>query len=40
MDGNPAWIIGSVEEGDRTVKISDKARIIEVPIQDALSGLW
>ncbi|CAF0825077.1 unnamed protein product [Rotaria sordida] len=34
QEGYQAWIIGVVEKGDRTAKIIDKPRIIEVPEQD------
>ncbi|OQV16054.1 Selenide, water dikinase [Hypsibius exemplaris] len=34
LDGTPAWIIGTVEEGDRRVVWSEKMRVIEVPSGD------
>ncbi|CAF4141423.1 unnamed protein product, partial [Rotaria magnacalcarata] len=34
QEGYRAWIIGVVEKGDRTAKIVDKPRIIEVPEKD------
>merc|ERR1739838_402699 len=30
-EGYPAWIVGAVESGDRSARIIDKPRIIEVP---------
>lgn len=35
-----AWIIGIIEKGDRTAKIIDKPRIIEVPGTDTVGTLW
>ena len=35
-----AWIIGVVEKGDRTAKIVDKPRIIEVPEKDTEGEVW
>jgi len=32
VEGCPAWIVGIVENGDRTAKIIDKPRIIDIPI--------
>jgi len=40
QEGYQAWIIGVVEKGDRTAKIVDKPRIIEVPEQDTEGELW
>jgi selenide,water dikinase len=34
QEGHQAWIIGVVEKGDRTAKIIDKPRIIEVPVEN------
>jgi selenide,water dikinase len=39
-DGNQAWIIGIVEKGDRSARIIDKPRIIEVPSKDREGELW
>ncbi|CAF3384971.1 unnamed protein product [Rotaria sp. Silwood1] len=40
QEGYQAWIIGVVEKGDRTAKIIDKPRIIEVPEKDTDGELW
>ncbi|CAF4227304.1 unnamed protein product [Rotaria socialis] len=40
QEGYRAWIIGVVEKGDRTAKIVDKPRIIEVPEKDTEGELW
>jgi len=40
VEGYPAWIIGIVENGDRTAKIIDRPRIIEVPEKDREGELW
>lgn len=40
QDGYPAWIIGIVEKGNRTARIIDKPRIIEVPAKDKDGELW
>ena len=40
QEGYQAWIIGVVEKGDRTAKIVDKPRIIEVPANDIEGELW
>jgi len=40
VDGFPAWIIGIVERGDRTARINDKPRIIDVPSKDIPDQLW
>uniref|UniRef100_A0A1B6KLY6 Selenide, water dikinase n=1 Tax=Graphocephala atropunctata TaxID=36148 RepID=A0A1B6KLY6_9HEMI len=34
QEGHPAWIIGIVEEGNRTARIIEKPHIIEVPGKD------
>lgn len=39
-EGYQAWIIGIVEKGNRTAKIIDKPRIIEVPAKDTDGELW
>lgn len=40
IEGYQAWIIGIVEKGNRTAKIIDKPRIIEVPAKDTDGELW
>ncbi|UYV66683.1 SEPHS1 [Cordylochernes scorpioides] len=40
QEGYPAWIIGIVEKGNRTAKLIDKPRIIEVPSRDTPDTLW
>lgn len=40
QEGYPAWIIGVVEKGDRTARIVEKPRIIEVPEKDTDGQLW
>jgi len=40
QEGHRAWIVGLVEKGNRTAKIVDKPRIIEVPGQDREGELW
>jgi len=39
-EGCQAWIIGVVEKGDRTAKIVEKPRVIEVPANDTDGELW
>lgn len=39
-EGLQAWIVGVVEKGDRTARIIDKPRIIEVPTKDTQDQLW
>ena len=39
-EGYQAWIIGIVEKGNKTAKIIDKPRIIEVPAKDTEGELW
>lgn len=39
-EGYQSWIIGIVEKGDRTARIIDKPRIIEVPSKDKEGELW
>lgn len=34
QEGYQAWIIGIVEKGNRTARIIDKPRVIEVPAKD------
>jgi selenide, water dikinase len=40
QEGFSAWIIGIVEKGNKTAKIIDKPRIIEVPAKDTDGELW
>uniref|UniRef100_A0A915J2P7 Selenide, water dikinase n=1 Tax=Romanomermis culicivorax TaxID=13658 RepID=A0A915J2P7_ROMCU len=40
VEGYPAWIIGVVEEGDRTAKIVESPRVIEVPFEENNNSLW
>lgn len=39
-EGYQAWIIGIVEKADRTARIIDKPRVIEVPSKDKVDELW
>ena len=39
-EGSQAWIIGIVEAGDRTARIIDKPRVIEVPSKEREGELW
>ena len=40
QEGYQAWIIGIVEKGNRTARIIDKPRIIEVPAKEKEGELW
>lgn len=40
QEGYPAWIIGIVEKGQRTARVIDKPRLIEVPAKDNPEALW
>jgi len=40
QEGYQAWIIGIVEKGNRTARIIDKPRVIEVPAKDKEGSLW
>lgn len=40
QEGYQAWIIGIVEKGNRTARIIDKPRVIEVPSKDKDGELW
>ena len=40
LEGYPSWIIGIVEAGDRTARIIDKPRVLEVPSKDTEDDLW
>lgn len=39
-EGYPSWIIGMVEKGDRTARLIEKARMIEVPSQENENDIW
>jgi len=40
IDGSQSWIIGIVEKGNRTARIIDKPRVIEVPNKEREGELW
>jgi len=40
QEGYQAWIIGIVEKGNRTARIIDKPRVIEVPAKEKEGSLW
>jgi selenide,water dikinase len=40
QEGYQSWIIGIVEKGNRTARIIDKPRVIEVPAKDRDGELW
>lgn len=40
QEGYQAWIIGIVEKGNRTARIIDKPRVIEVPAREKDGELW
>lgn len=40
LEGYQAWIIGIVEKGNRTARIIDKPRVIEVPAKEKEGELW
>ena len=40
QEGYQAWIVGIVEKGNRTARIIDKPRVIEVPAKDREGELW
>jgi len=40
VEGYQAWIIGIVEKGNRTARIIDKPRVIEVPAKEKDGELW
>jgi len=40
QEGYPAWIVGIVEKGQRTARIIDKPRVIEVPAKEREGELW
>lgn len=39
-DGVQSWVVGRVEKGDRTARIIDNPRIIEVPAKDTEDQIW
>merc|ERR1719347_614303 len=40
MEGYQSWIIGIVEKGNRSARIIDKPRVIEVPSKEKEDELW
>ena len=40
QEGYQAWIVGIVEKGQRTARIIDKPRVIEVPGKEKDEELW
>jgi len=40
LEGSQAWIIGIVEKGNRTARIIEKPRVIEVPSKEKEGELW
>ena len=40
QEGYQSWIIGIVEKGQRTARIIDKPRVIEVPAKEKDGELW
>lgn len=40
QEGYQAWIIGIVEKGNRTARIIDKPRVIDVPNKEKDGSLW
>jgi selenide,water dikinase len=40
VEGYQAWIIGIVERGNRTARIIEKPRVIEVPMKEKPGELW
>ena len=40
QEGYQAWIIGIVEKGNRSARIIDKPRVIEVPAKEKDGELW
>lgn len=39
-EGYQAWIVGIVEKGNRTARVIDKPRVIEVPAKEKEGELW
>lgn len=40
QEGFQSWIIGIVEKGNRTARIIDKPRVIDVPSKEREGELW
>lgn len=40
QEGFQSWIIGIVEKGNRTARIIDKPRVIDVPSKERDGELW
>ncbi|ODM87925.1 Selenide, water dikinase [Orchesella cincta] len=40
LEGYQAWVVGTVESGNRTARLIDKPRIIEVPGTERDGELW
>lgn len=40
LEGRPAWIVGIVEKGDRTARIIERPRVIEIPAMEKEGQLW
>jgi len=40
QEGYHSWIVGSVEKGDRTARIIENPRVIEIPTKDKDGELW
>lgn len=40
MEHRQAWIIGIVESGNRTARVIERPRVIEVPVKDNGVSLW
>ncbi|XP_064477510.1 inactive selenide, water dikinase-like protein [Ornithodoros turicata] len=40
LEGYPAWIIGDVVEGERTMELAKNPKVIEVPSADKPGELW
>jgi len=40
QEGYQSWIIGIVEKGERTARVIDKPRVIEVPAKEKEGELW
>jgi len=40
QEGYPSWIVGIVEKGQRTARVIDKPRVIEIPSKDKEGELW
>ena len=40
QEGYQGWIVGIIEKGQRTARIIDKPRVIEVPAKEKDGELW